>query len=138
MRDENNQIRLFSKVDYEMKIKILKHQKSLFHKLKQQNKGRSNEELMLTSLVHAIKEMTLSLDDISLKSFTIRGKNIKSEIKKEKLLSYWAIVKTLRERENMSFRQISKYFLKYHKFEVSYSTIQKTWNKIERKENKNG
>jgi len=138
IQDCNKQIRLFAKVDYEIKIEILTMQKSLFHKLKYQNKEQSNAILTLESLILSIKKVTSSLDDIAVRSIIMKGTNLKNKVKQEKLLSYWAILKTLRERENMSFRKISEYFNKYHKFEISYSSIQKTWNKIEKEGIKNG
>ena len=69
---------------------------------------------------------------MNLNAIKLRGKNHKSKIKREKLLGYWAIVRTLKLKQSMSFRQIAKYFQKYHKFEISHSMIQKIWNEIEK------
>ena len=49
------------------------------------------------------------------------------------MLGYWAIVRTLKLEQNMSFRDIATYFAKYHKLEVSYSTIYELWNELENK-----
>jgi len=52
-------------------------------------------------------------------------------MKRQKLLGYWAVVKSLKIEERMSFRDISAYFTKYHKLEVSYSTIYGLWIELE-------
>ena len=39
--------------------------------------------------------------------------------------------RTLKLEQNMSFRDISIYFAKYHKFEISHSLIYKIWIEIE-------
>ena len=52
--------------------------------------------------------------------------------KKKKNFKLLVIVKTLKKLEqNYSFREISDYLLKYHRFEVSYSLVYQTWNEIE-------
>lgn len=53
--------------------------------------------------------------------------------KKEKLLQYYPLVKQLKQA-NTSYRDISDYLLKYHKFKISYSTVYKLYNKIEKGE----
>lgn len=50
-------------------------------------------------------------------------------------LGYWAIVRTLKLEQKMSFREISIYFATYHKLEVSYSTIYELWNELENNTN---
>ena len=41
-------------------------------------------------------------------------------------------------KEGKSFRQIAKYFQKYHKFEISHSMIQKTWHELEHTKEEKG
>ena len=44
-------------------------------------------------------------------------------------LGYWD-----EDEVNTSYKDISDYLLKYHKFKISYSTICKLYNKIEKGE----
>lgn len=106
-------------------------QNSLFHKLKNYNKEVSNAILTLSSLILAVDSVVKEIDSVSFNALKLKNKNPKSKIKKEKLLSYWAVVRTLKLEENMSFRDISSYLKKYHKFEVSYSLIYQKWQQIE-------
>ena len=137
---QNKMLRLFAKVDITTKLKILDQQKQLFHKLKSSYGGVDNKVLTLSSLILAVEFIIDKLDVVNINAIRFRAKSNKLKVKKEKLLSYWSIVKELKEKENLSFREISNYFVKYHKFEVSYSTIYELWNQLENKkmENKNG
>ena len=128
---QNQHLRLFARVELPMKLQILQLQKPLFHKLKSTYSDVDNSALTLASLILAIDSVVKELDIINLNAIKLRGKNHKSKIKREKLLGYWAIVRTLRLKQNMSFRDISVYFAKYHKFEVSYSTIYELWTELE-------
>ena len=87
--------------------------------------------MTLSSLVLAIDSVVKELDDVSFNAIKLRGKNNKNKIKREKLLSYWGIVRTLKLEQNMSFRDIAIYFGKYHRLEISYSTIYRLWNELE-------
>lgn len=139
---QNQKLRLFAKVDITTKLKILASQKQLFHKLKSSYSDIDNTVLTLCSLILAIDLIANELDDVNLNAIKLRGKNSKAKIKRQKVLGYWAIVRTLKLEQNMSFRDISTYFAKYHKLDVSYSTIFELWNEIENnkknEENKNG
>ncbi|MDX4037712.1 hypothetical protein [Aliarcobacter skirrowii] len=134
---QNQKLRLFAKVDLKTKIQILEQQKQLFHKLKSAHSDVDNTILTLSSLILAVDSVVKKLDDVNLNAIKIRGKNNKAKIKRQKVLGYWAIVITLKLEQNMSFRDIATYFAKYHKLEVSYSTIYELWNKLEKKGNKN-
>jgi hypothetical protein len=136
---QNQRLRLFAKVDITTKLKILASQKQLFHKLKNAHSDVDNTVLTLCSLILAIDLIVKELDDVNLNAIKLRGKNIKTKVKREKVLGYWAIVRSLKLEQNMSFRDISAYFAKYHKLNVSYSTVYELWKEIEKKmENKNG
>ena len=136
---QNQRLRLFAKVDITTKLKILASQKQLFHRLKSVHSDIDNTVLTLCSLILAIDLIANELDDVNLNAIKLRGKNSKAKVKRQKVLGYWAIVRTLKLEQNMSFRDISAYFAKYHKLNVSYSTIFELWNKLEKKmENKNG
>lgn len=128
---QNQRLRLFARVDLDTKIKIIKLQKATFHKYRNIHRGIDNSTLTLASLINAIDLEIGNKDKVDLNVVKFKAKQSRRKIKREKLLSYWSIVKTLKEKENMSFCDISKYFLKYHKLEVSYSTIYTMWHEIE-------
>lgn len=128
---QNQRLRLFAKVDITTKLKIFERQKHLFHKLKSVYGDIDNTLLTLASLILSIDAIVKELDDVNLNAIKLRGRNNKAKIKRQKLLGYWAIVRTLRLEQKMSFRDISAYFAKYHKLEVSYSTIYELWNELE-------
>ena len=127
----NQNLRLFARVDLPMKLQILQLQKPIFHKLKGAHRDIDNAILTLSSLILAIDKVTKETDKVNINAIKLRGKNHKTKIKREKVLGYWAIVKTLKIDQKMSFRDISSYFRKYHKLEVSYSTIHGIWNELE-------
>ncbi len=136
---QNQKLRLFVKVDITTKLKILTSQKQLFHKLKNAHSDVDNTVLTLCSLILAIDLIAKELDNVTLNAIKLRGKNSKTKIKRQKVLGYWAIVRSLKLEQNMIFRDTSAYFAKYHKLDVSYSTIYELWNELEKKmENKNG
>lgn len=142
LESQNQRLRFLAKVDVCIKLEIMQDQKQLFHKMKSQNKEIENTVLTYISLLLAIDKFLDENDGVNLRAIKLRGSNHSKKVKREKLLGYWAIVRTLKLEQNMSYREISKYFAKYHKFEVSYSTIYELWNELENNinemENRNG
>ena len=134
---QNQHLRLFAKVELPLKLQILQLQKPLFHKLKSAYIEVDNAILTLASLILAIEAGAKETDSVNLNAIKLRCKNHKRKIKRQKILGYWAIVRTLKLEQNMSFRQISQYFAKYHKLEVSYSTIHGLWIELETTTTKN-
>lgn len=129
---QNQMIRTFTKLDISVKVDVFKEQKVIFHKLKNINFIADNSILTYASFVLAIEVVIKNTNQVNLKAIKLRTKNAKKQNqKREKLLSYWSVVKTLKLEQNYSFREISDYLLKYHRFEVSYSLIYQTWNEIE-------
>ena len=128
---QNQKLRLFAKFDIQTKLKIIVNQKQLFHKLKQKYSDVDNNILTLSSLILAIDSVVKELDDVNFNAIKLKCKNNTNKSKREKLLSYWAIVRTLKLEKNMSFRDIAIYFGKYHRFKIYYSTIYKVWNELE-------
>ena len=128
---QNQKLRLFAKFDIQTKLKIIVNQKQLFHKLKQKYSDVDNNILTLSSLILAIDSVVKELDDVNFNAIKLKCKNNTNKSKREKLLSYLAIVRTLKLERNMSFRDIATYFAKYHKLEVSYSTVYELWNELE-------
>ena len=132
---QNQKLRLFAKVDITTKLKILASQKQLFHKLKSAYSDVDNTILTLSSLILAIDTVAKELDNVNLNAIKLRGKNNKAKIKRQKVLGYWAIVRTLKLEQNMSFRDIAIYFAKYHKLEVAHTTIHGLWKELENNTN---
>ncbi len=129
---QNQMIRTFTKLDISVKVDVFKEQKVIFHKLKNIHFDIDNSILTYASFVLAIKLIISETDQVNLKAIKLRTKNAKKQNqKREKLLSYWSIIKTLKLEQNYSFREISDYLLKYHRFEVSYSLIYQIWNETE-------
>ena len=134
---QNQRLRLFAKVDISTKLKILALQKQQFHQLKSAYSDVDNTILTLSSLILAVDSVDKEIDDVNLNAIKLRAINSKVKIKRQRILGYWAIVRTLRLDQKMSFRDISVYFHKYHKLKVSYSTIYELWNKLENNTNIN-
>ena len=132
---QNQKLRLLARVDNDTKIKIFQEQKPIFHKLKSAYSDVDNAVLTLSSLILAVDLVVKELDDVNFNAIKLRGKNNKSKIKRQKLLGYWAIVRTLKLEQKMSFRDIANYFAKYHKLKVSYSTVYKLWNELKKNTN---
>jgi hypothetical protein len=131
LESQNQKLRLLAKVDLDTKLKIFQYQKLLFHKLKSIHDNVELTVLTLSSLILAIDSVTKEIDSVNFNVIKFRGKNNKVKKKRQKLLGYWTIVQTLKLEQNMSFRDIASYFAKYHKLEVSYSTIYELWNELE-------
>ena len=126
-------LRFFAKLSEEIQLEILDQQRHIFHKIKNNvNYQEVNNQLItLASLVLAINQCSQKMNSVKINSIQQKSKKIKNERKKEKLLQYWSIVVQLKEDENYGFRAISEYLNKYHRFEVSHSTINNCWNAIE-------
>ena len=134
---QNKHLRIFAKVDTSTKLQILKEQKNIFHKFKNNYKDIDKSVLTLSSLILAIQNIVNKFDNTKLNIINLQNKiRYRKQTKKDKLLSYFAIVKTLKKSEKMSYRDIAKYLKKYHKLDVSYSSIYKIYCEIEK--NKKG
>lgn len=129
---QNKRLRLFASLDVDTRIKIIKYLTPSFHKLKSVHTDADNAVLTLSALILSIDKVIRELDDVSLKAIKLRGKNHSTKLKRQKVIGYWTIVRTLKLEQNLSFRQISQYFAKYHHLEISYSTIYQMWNELEK------
>lgn len=132
LESQNQKLRLFARVDTVTKLKIFQSQKQIFHKLKSQHSQLENELLTLVSLIVAISQEMSSVDDTVLKSLIFRAKNARKKAKRGKILDHWAIIKTLKIDQKMSFRDIAAYLKKYHKIDVAHSTIYGLWLELEK------
>ena len=85
---QNQKLRLFAKVDISTKLKILDLQRQLFHKLKSVHSDIDNTVLTLCSLILAVDLIANELDNVNLNAIKLRGKNIKTKVKRQKVLGY--------------------------------------------------
>lgn len=133
--EQKRLLKLFVKLTLAQKKEVLKKQRSFFHILKNSNnKNYDNETLTLASQIKAIEEFSNSLDNNESKLIKFISKKADKNNKTQKLLTYWAIVKQLKNEKDMSFRKISDFLQKSYRQEFSYSLIHKIWVKIEKKE----
>lgn len=134
---QNQKLRFFARVDTSTKLKIFECQKLFFYKLKSVYSDIDNAVLTLSGLILAIDAVVKELDSVNLNAIKLKNKSVRQKAKRDKLLGYWAIIRTLKIEQNMSFRQITEYLKKYHKLEVAHSTIFALWAELEQN-NKNG
>lgn len=135
---QNQKLRLFAKVDITTKLKIFEHQKQLFHKLRSACSDVENAILTLASLILAIDNVVKELDTVNLNTIKLKNKSVRQKAKRDRLLGYWAIIRTLKLEQDFSFRQIAQYLKKYHKLEVAHSTLYRLWSELETKNQQNG
>jgi len=69
---QNQNLRLFARVDLQTKLQILQLQKQLFHKLKSAYSDVDNSILTLASLILAIDTVANELDDVNLNAIKLR------------------------------------------------------------------
>jgi len=156
--EEKVVIRSFSRFSSNTKVETMLIHAKLFHKLRQQHKNSIETKILsYLALIMAIQIVVeeyksinaLKLDDMSLdeireisskKAKLFLEKKFKIKTKRDKLIDHWAVVRSLKLDEKYSFRNIAKYLKKYHRFEVTYGTIHKTWQELEntKKGNENG
>lgn len=149
---QSSLLRYFGRCNLSMRIEVLKEKTSCYHKLRQENGDVEKSILEYCSLILTIQHKHYEEQSLSSKSFAgmkieeIRRiscnkadqfirKIKKADPKRDKLLGYWAIIRTLKLEQDFSFRQIALYLKKYHKFAVAHSTIYQMWQELE-KENK--
>lgn len=152
---QNAFLRTFPRLPIDERIEVMVTHRKLIHKFKQVYSEISISILSYSALVMSMqiflenqdKFTKLNISDLQLPEiYEITAKRAKlflykqtrNQSKRERLLSYWAVVKTLKNEEKFSFRKIAVYLKKYHKLDVSYSLIAKTWIEIEKKDEKNG
>lgn len=130
---QKQKLKFFVKCDERTKLEIISIQREIFRKIKNNENYReaSNQLITLASLILAIELCLKKMNSIKINSIKQRSKKRKANQKKERLLQYWSIVVQLKEDEDYSFRAISEYLYKFHRFEVSHSTINNLWNVIE-------
>jgi len=153
--EQNALLRIFSRLPTNEKIEVMADHRKLVYKLKQMHDEISVSILSYAALIMAVqvyktnqdKLNRLNISDLSLNEIReitamrtklFLQKQFRRQSKREYLLNYWSVVRTLKIDEQVSFRKIAIYLKKYHKLDVSYSLIAKTWTEIEKKDKENG
>jgi len=124
-------LRSFLKMPLESRVKAMEESRAIFYPLKENNKDVPLHLLSYVSLVLAIVKYQHITDDIKKYTVAIRSKSYRKQPKRDKLLGKWALIKLLKNDENLSFRQIAAYLYKYHKLSVVHSTIYDLWCELE-------
>ncbi|WP_164469703.1 hypothetical protein [Aliarcobacter cryaerophilus] len=121
----------FADFNIEIRNEIFKIQRTNFHKLKERHKNSDNETLSQCSLVTAVREYINSISPEKreiqkfMKEFTKQGK------KERMILERWPKIRKAILEENVSFRKLAKFLNEKYDLDVTYSYINKIWNKIE-------
>jgi len=136
LKEQNQLLRFFARVDVKSRLEIIKKQKIIFHKLKIAHDDIDNTVLTYSSMILAIFEMKKNINIEIYNAMKLKAKNLRKSSKREKIMEKWAIVRSIKNDEKLSFRQISQYLHKYYKFDISYSAIYKIWQEIEIKNKK--
>ena len=124
-------LRKFTKLSISEKVEIFDIQRDIFYKIKQVNQDLAINLLSYVSFIKAIHKYHNNVYKVDRFVAQIKGRSLKKQPKRDKLLGYWSLIKTLKAKENLSFREISKYLKKYHKFDVAHSLIYNLWTEFE-------
>lgn len=155
--DQRRHLNYLAKCPIEARLSLFEKQKEVFYPLFQKHKGVINtSDISYAALILAIgvtrsleKKLTkksfgdLSLDEIrelsASRAVSFKHSTTKSSPKHEKLMGYWAIIRTLRIDHGYSYKRVAVYLNKKHRFSIAPSTIMKKWKEletIEKQENK--
>lgn len=149
---QSSYLRLFARNGVDLRIAIMSDKTARFHQMRHENGNVDKGALEYCALILAIKSFhddEKSLQNLSFGNMDIHEIRVisrkkaeqfvrrinKPDPKREKLLGYWAIVRMLKLENDFSFRKISLYLKKYHRFNVAHSTIFQLWNELEIKNN---
>lgn len=134
LSEQNRLLKLLAKLSLSQKKEIIAKQRSIFHILNSNNKNYDNATLTLAALIISIEKFFISQNETELNLIRFNNKKVNKNQKNKKLLTYWSVVKELKEKKHMSFRKISEFLKKSHKFEISHSLIYRVWIEVEKKE----
>lgn len=155
IEQQSSYLRLFARSSIDLRISVLTDKTTRFHQIRQENSDVAKGALEYCALILAIKSAhddekslhNLSFGNMGINEIqTVSRKKAeqfmrrikKPDPKREKLLGYWAVVRTLKLEQGFSFRQIALYLKKYHRFNVAHSTIFQLWNELEINEDSTG
>ncbi|MFA5454780.1 MAG: hypothetical protein WC272_05625 [Sulfurimonas sp.] len=129
--EQKSILRAFASIPLESKVIIMELNRDVFYPLKQENKDVPLPILSYVAMILAIEQYRDQTSGLDKNVIDVRAKSFRKQPKRDKLLGKWALVKLLKNDENLSFRQISNYLQKYHKLNVVHSTIYDLWNELE-------
>lgn len=150
--NQNDQIKLinyFSRCHEGARVQIFDYHRDNLHKLRLPYKDEASlSEISYCAFLLAVgfarskeKSLTkksfvdLTLDEIrelsASRAIAFAKKSVKFTGKHEKLMGYWAIVRTLRLDHGYSYARITEYLKKKHRFSIASSSIFKKWKEIE-------
>lgn len=147
--DQTRHLNYLAKCPIEVRLGLFEKQRELFYPLSQKYKDRMNaSDISYVALILGIgvvraleKKLTqksfteLSLDQIhdlsASRAVSFKYKTTNVSQKHEKLMGYWAIVRTLRIEHGYSYERVSLYLKKKHRFSIAASTIMKKWKELE-------
>lgn len=147
--DQTRHLNYLAKCPIEIRLGLFEKQKEVFYPLLQKYKGVINaSDISYAALILAIgttraleKKLTkksfveLSLDEIrelsASRAISFKHSTTKVSQKHEKLMAYWAIIRTLRLEHKYSYERIALYLKRKHRFSIAPSTIMKKWKEIE-------
>jgi hypothetical protein len=124
-------LRSFVKMPLEARVKVMEESRIIFYPLRDENRDTALQLLSYASLILAIVKYQDVTDDVKRHTVAMRSKSYRKQPKRDKLLGKWALIKSLKNDENLSFRQIAAYLHKYHKLSVVHSTIHDLWHELE-------
>lgn len=128
---QNEHLRLFARVNLDVKLQVIEQQTPIFHRLKEKYRDIDKVVLTFSSHILAIHFVLGKLDNVILNASKLCSKSVRNRSVRDKIISHWAIVKTLRLEKKMSWRGVKQYLFKYHKISVSHSTLFTIWNDLE-------
>jgi hypothetical protein len=150
--DQAKHINYFSRCPLGIRLGIFEEHREIFHRLREQYKEQASfGDISYCALILAIayiraKEKSLvtknfkelSLDEIrDVSAFQVNKfveKTEKRAYKRDKLTSYWPLIRDLKLNHGLSFEKISTFLFKKRKFKVSIASIHKRWHELEPKE----
>jgi hypothetical protein len=147
--DQTRHLNYLAKCPIEIRLDLFEKQREIFYPLSQKYKDHmSASDITYGALILAIggtraieKKLTqksfevLNIDEIrdlsSMRAVAFKHKMSNVSHKHEKLMGYWAIVRTLRLDHGYSYERVSLFLKKKHRFSIAASTIMKKWKEIE-------
>lgn len=147
--EQKSHLSYLAKCPIEIRLIIFEKQREIFYKFSQKYKSHlTTSDISYVALILTIgtaraleKKLTkksfseLTLDEIrdlsSIRAIQFKYKTTKVSQKHEKLMGYWAIIRTLRIDHGYSYERVSLYLKKKHRFSIAASTIMKKWKDIE-------
>ena len=145
-KQQRQALLFFARLPLLIRLELFEKHKIVFYKLKQVHLDASSSLLSYCALIIVASSsrndqqmlksanfQNLTLDEIlqlSLQQIQIfKHSKARKKQQYEQVMKYWSLIKTLKS-QSMSFRDISEYLKKYHRLEISYSTIYQVYKKL--------